>query len=243
MLHQASKSDTAGARILVVDDDPELRHFLTQEMMLQGYTCDTAAGGAQALAKIREGEWDLVLLDWSLPDFSGLEVCRQTRATQPNTPILMLTAHDDIRERVEALDAGADDYLTKPFSIEELMARTRARLRRKGLEEANRYADRLQVGDLVLLANSRDVRRGDDEIKLSAREFDLLHHLMQQSGRVCKRQEILAAVWGPTFVGDDNLLDVYVRYLRKKLEPPGKPTLIQTVRGIGFIAKQGTIKA
>lgn len=232
----------AGAWVLVVDDDPELRQFLRQELEHEGYGCNTAASGTQALTKIRSRQWDLVVLDWTLPDFSGVEVCRRMRATQDSTPVLMLTARDDVKERVEALDAGADDYLTKPFSIEELLARVRARLRRKGLDQTGSDG-LLRLGDLELNPASHEVQRGGEIITLTVREFELLQHLLEHSGQVRKRQEILEAVWGPTFVGDDNLLDVYVRYLRRKLEPSGKPTLIQTVRGVGFMAKEGPLKA
>jgi two-component system response regulator MprA len=237
----ASSSEPA-PRVLVVDDDPELRQFLRQELEVEGYGCDTAAGGTQALTKIRNSNWDLVVLDWTLPDFSGVEVCRRMRGAQDTTPVLMLTARDDVKERVEALDAGADDYLTKPFSIEELLARVRARLRRKGLDQGSGDGV-LRLGDLALNPGSHEVNRGGEEINLTVREFELLQHLLEHSGQVRKRQEILESVWGPTFVGDDNLLDVYVRYLRRKLEPAGKPTLIQTVRGVGFMAKEGTLKA
>lgn len=230
------------SRVLVVDDDPELRHFLRQELEIEGYCCETAAGGAQALGKIRNESWDLVILDWTLPDFSGVEVCRRMRDHHDSTPVLMLTAHDDIRERVEALDAGADDYLTKPFSIEELLARARARIRRKTMDQTS-SDNLLRLGDLEMNPTTREVRRGEEQINLSVREFELLHHLLTNCEQVQKRQEILNAVWGPTFIGDDNLLDVYIRYLRKKIEPVGRPTLIQTVRGIGFIAKEGAIKS
>lgn len=238
----SSKLDTEKCLILVVDDDPDLRHFLSQELEVEGYICENAAGGAQALTMVRNQRWDLVILDWTLPDLSGVDVCRRMRASQDTTPILMLTAHDDIQERVEALDAGADDYLTKPFSIAELMARVRARLRRKGLEDSDIGLNILKVGDLELSVTSREARRGTVTIKLSVREFELLHYLLKNSGRVCERRKILETVWGETFIGDDNLLDVYIRYLRRKIERPGLPTLIQTVRGVGFMAKEGEIK-
>jgi two-component system response regulator MprA len=153
------------------------------------------------------------------------------------TPVLMLTARDEVRERVEALDSGADDYLTKPFSIEELLARVRARLRRTGLDESE--DGWLRIADLAVNPASREVSRGDEPIHLTAREFDLLLHLMRHPNQVQERRSILDSLWGTNWVGDDNLLDVYVRYLRKKLEPPGKPTLIQTVRGVGFMIKEG----
>ena len=224
-------------RLLIVDDDPELRNFLSTELRVEGYSCDEAATGQQALGQIRSQPWDLILLDWTLPDFSGVEVCRRMRQGGISTPVLMLTARDEVRERVEALDSGADDYLTKPFSIEELLARVRARLRRTGLDEPE--DGWLRVSDLAVNPSSREVMRGEQAIHLTAREFDLLLHLIRHPSQVQERRSILDALWGENWVGDDNLLDVYVRYLRKKLEPPGKATLIQTVRGVGFMLKEG----
>jgi two-component system response regulator MprA len=227
-------------RLLIVDDDPELRNFLSTELRVEGYSCDEAATGQQALSQIRSQPWDLILLDWTLPDFSGVEVCRRMRQGGITTPVLMLTARDEVRERVEALDSGADDYLTKPFSIEELLARVRARLRRTGLDEPE--DGWLRVSDLAVNPSSREVMRGQQSIHLTAREFDLLLHLIRHPSQVQERRSILDALWGENWVGDDNLLDVYVRYLRKKLEPAGKPTLIQTVRGVGFMLKEGPVR-
>ena len=224
-------------RLLIVDDDPELRNFLSTELRVEGYSCDEAATGQQALGQIRSAPWDLILLDWTLPDFSGVEVCRRMRQGGISTPVLMLTARDEVRERVEALDSGADDYLTKPFSIEELLARVRARLRRTGLDEPE--DGWLRVSDLAVNPSSREVMRAEQPIHLTAREFDLLLHLIRHPSQVQERRSILDALWGENWVGDDNLLDVYVRYLRKKLEPAGRPTLIQTVRGVGFMLKEG----
>ena len=227
-------------RLLIVYDDPELRNFLSTELRVEGYSCDEAATGQQALGQIRSQPWDLVLLDWTLPDFSGVEVCRRMRQGGISTPVLMLTARDEVRERVEALDSGADDYLTKPFSIEELLARVRARLRRTGLDEPE--DGWLRVSDLAVNPSSREVISGEQAIHLTAREFDLLLHLIRHPSQVQERRSILDSLWGENWVCDDNLLDVYVRYLRKKLEPPGKPTLIQTVRGVGFMLKEGPVR-
>jgi len=230
----------APARLLIVDDDPELRNFLITELKVEGYLCNEAATGQSALGRIRSESWDLVLLDWTLPDFSGVEVCRRMRQGGISTPVLMITARDEVRERVEALDSGADDYLTKPFSIEELLARVRARLRRSGLNEAEDGV--LRIADLSLNTGSREVSRAGRPIHLTAREFDLLLHLMRQPNQVQERRNILDALWGTDWMGDDNLLDVYIRYLRKKLEPPGSVTLIQTVRGVGFMIKEGPVR-
>jgi two-component system response regulator MprA len=224
-------------RLLIVDDDPELRTFLSTELAVEGYRCKEAASGQQALGLIRGQPWDLVLLDWTLPDFSGVEVCRRMRQSNINTPVLMLSARDGVRERVEALDSGADDYLSKPFSIEELLARVRARLRRSGLDEPK--DGWLRLADLAVNPLSHEVSRGEEAIHLTAREFDLLLLLIRHPNQVQERRAIVNALWGENWVGDDNLLDVYVRYLRKKLEPAGRPTLIQTVRGVGFLLKEG----
>ena len=229
------------ARLLIVDDDPELRHFLRTELEIEGYSCGEAASGQQALMQLRESRWDLLLLDWTLPDFSGVEICRRLRGSDDQTPVLMLTARDDVRERVEALDAGADDYLTKPFSIEELLARVRARLR--NASKASSEPETLQLADLQLTAASREVSRGGESISLTGREFELLHLLLRQPNQVHGREAILNAVCGEQWVGDDNVLDVYIRALRRKLERDGRPTLIQTVRGVGFMLKEAPPRA
>jgi len=230
----------AGSRVLIVDDDPDLRQFLLGELSADGYACELAATGQTALIAFRQQPFDLVLLDWGLPDFSGLEVCQRIRANQQTTPVLMLTAHDDVAERVRALDAGADDYLTKPFSITELLARVRALLRRAQLSAGD--ATSFSVADLSLDLLRREVRRDGAAIELSQREFELLSYLIREPERVHARQAILEAVWGAPFIGDPNLLDVYVGYLRRKIEKPGLPQLIHTVRGVGFTLKQGNCR-
>jgi two-component system response regulator MprA len=241
-LSQPESEQPAGvSRLLIVDDDSELRLFLRQELELEGYVCEEAANGQQALGLMRSQGWDLVLLDWGLPDFSGLEVCRRLRQGDAATPVLMLTARDEVCDRVAALDAGADDYLTKPFSLDELLARVRARLRRNELI-IQEGPELLKLADLEINPASHEVSRAGVMLKLSLREYELLQYLVRNSGQVLARQQILREVWGDTFIGDDNLLDVYVGYLRRKLEVPGLPTLIQTVRGVGFMAKQGPIK-
>ena len=220
------------ARLLVVDDDPDLREFLTSELGVEGYSCEEAGSGQDALLQLRRERFDLVLLDWGLPDFSGVEVCERLRTSNITTPVLMLTAHDDVTERVMALDAGADDYLTKPFSINELLARVRAQLRRAQLSQGE--SSEFILGDLSLDLMRREVRRDGALINLSQREFELLSFLIREPEKVHPRQEILEAVWGSPFIGDPNLLDVYVGYLRRKLEKPGLPRLIHNVRGVGF---------
>jgi two-component system response regulator MprA len=173
-----------------------------------------------------------------------VEVCRRIRASGITTPIVMLTGRDGVQERVEALDSGADDFMLKPFSVEELLARLRAHLRRSSYgQEEEDNSERLIYADLILDTATREVSRSGEAITLSVREFELLRHLMASPNRVLERQAILRAVWGENHFGDDNLLDVYVRYLRRKLEPAGRPTLIQTVRGVGFMLREGDVRS
>lgn len=236
--HSHPAADPDGRQqVMLVDDDGRLRQFLAGELEVEGYAVREAADGQSALMALRDDPGDLILLDWQLPDFSGVEVCRRIRAGGVTTPIVMLTGRDTVQDRVEALDSGADDFIIKPFSVEELLARLRAHLRRRGYGQGN--GERLQFADLVLDAATREVNRAGTAINLSVREFDLLRHLMGSPNRVLERQAILRAVWGDNHFGDDNLLDVYIRYLRRKLEPPGLPTLIQTVRGVGFMLREG----
>jgi two-component system response regulator MprA len=231
-------------RVLLADDDPRLRQFLELELGEEGYAVRSCSDGIEALTAIRQDAPDLVILDWMLPDLSGVEVCQRLRSTGLQLPVLMLTGRHAVRDRVEALDAGADDYLVKPFSIEELLARLRALGRRAPAPGAGTQAlqEVMVLEDLRLNLASHEVTRGGAVVHLSHTEFQLLRCLLAEAGRVQSRQSLLEQVWGDDFMGDDNVLDVYVRYLRRKLEPPGKPTLIQTVRGVGFLLKAGAIK-
>ncbi|MDP6320901.1 MAG: response regulator transcription factor [Prochlorococcaceae cyanobacterium ETNP7_MAG_30] len=230
-------------RILLVDDEPRLTELLRLELDVEGYEVSVAENGASGLIKARsEPPPNLIILDWNLPDFTGVDVCQRIRSSGIKTPILMLTGNDDVTDRVKALDAGVDDYLTKPFSIEELMARLRAMKRRA--EKFSRETDveqipeTLQVADLKMNTSTRDVTRGERTIQLSVKEYELLHFLMIGAGKVHERDAIMKAVWGEDFFGDDNLLDVYIRYLRQKVEQKDACTLIHTVRGVGFILRQ-----
>ena len=229
----------SSASLLIVDDDPSLRQFLRAELELEGYKCEEAATGQQALVLIRAQSFDLLVLDWTLPDFSGVEICRRLRSSHNATPVLMLTGLDGIEDRVKALDAGADDYLVKPFSIEEL----RALLRRSTSQDAAKLPQILYLADLELNTASHEVSRGGREISLSSKEYQLLLQLLLQANAVVEREALLAAVWGHDFYGDPNVLDVYIRYLRQKLESQGSPTLIQTVRGVGYMLKQASPKS
>jgi len=229
-------------RVLVVDDESRLTELLKLELDVEGYDVEVASDGATGLIRAKSSPSpDLIILDWNLPDFSGIDICQRIRAGGLTTPILMLTGHDEITDRVMALDAGVDDYLVKPFSIDELMARLRAMHRRadsfSGPSSSNPVQEDLQVGDLLMNTRTRDVTRGERRIQLSVKEYDLLNFLLRGAGRVLERQEIMRGVWGENFYGDDNLLDVYIRYLRQKVEEPDAPTLIHTVRGVGFILR------
>ena len=231
------------SRLLIVDDDPELLRFLIEELSGAGHQCSGCDNGQDALLRWRQEQFDLVVLDWTLPDFSGVELCRRLRSSGNTTPVLMLTARDEIDERVRALDAGVDDYLTKPFNLKELHARVRARLRRGGYEqEARADSGPLELGDLKIDPIERTVLRAERSITLSQREFELLRFLVQHADAVQQRQSILDAVWGSPFVGDPNTLDVYMGYLRKKVEQSGSPLLLHTVRGVGFMARVGDPK-
>ncbi|QNI51877.1 two-component system response regulator RR class I (RRI)-CheY [Synechococcus sp. RS9915] len=230
-------------RVLVVDDEPRLTELLSLELDVEGYDVDIASDGATGLIRSRsEPAPDLIILDQNLPDFSGIDICQRIRAGGICTPILMLPGHEEVSDRVTDLDAGVDDYLIKPFSIDELMARLRAMQRRaeafSGRNEPGQEAVQLRVADLSMDTRTRDVKRAGRSIQLSVKEYDLLNCLMRGSGRVLERQEIMRAVWGENFYGDDNLLDVYIRYLRKKVESKDAPTLIHTVRGVGFILRE-----
>ena len=230
-------------RVLLVDDEPRLTELLQLELDVEGYEVSVAENGASGLIKARSEPYpNLIILDWNLPDFTGVDVCQRIRSSGINTPILMLTGHDDVTDRVKALDAGVDDYLTKPFSIEELIARLRAMQRRAGKFSGKTVAEEipetLQISDLKMNTSTRDVTRGDRKIQLSVKEYELLHFLMLGAEKVHERDAIMKAVWGEDFFGDDNLLDVYIRYLRQKIEQKDAATLIHTVRGVGFILRE-----
>lgn len=221
--------------ILLVEDEVKLAQFVKLELEYEGYQVTVANDGLGGLAAARELSPQLVLLDWMLPGLTGIEICRRLRQTQDKVPIIMLTAKDEISDRVKGLDAGADDYLVKPFSIEELLARVRAGLRRNQEQQA---AILLQFSDLTLNRSTREVFRSDRLIELTAKEFDLLEYLLAHPRQVLTRDQILERVWGYDFMGDSNIIEVYVRYLRLKLESEQDARLIQTVRGVGYVLKE-----
>jgi two-component system response regulator MprA len=219
--------------ILVVDDDPEIVSFIKRGLIYEGYRVDTAVDGTEALTKARDKEPDLVILDIMMPGIDGVEVSKRLRQAS-DIPILMLTAKGTVADRVEGLESGADDYLVKPFAFDELLARVRALLRRRQPREG----EVLRFSDLSLDTATREVKRGNEIIELTAQEFDLLELLMRHPCQVLIRDRIYERVWGYDFDGESNVIEVYVSYLRSKLEASGKPRLIHTVRGVGYVLKE-----
>jgi two-component system response regulator MprA len=220
-------------RILVVDDDPNILSFLKRGLVYEGYIVDTASNGTEALAKARESEPELVILDIMMPGIDGIEVCKRFRQVSA-VPILMLTAKGTVADRVVGLDSGADDYLLKPFALDELLARMRALLRRR----QPRDRELLRFSDLSLDTAAREVKRGDEVIELTSQEFELLELFIRHPRQVLNRDVIYEKVWGYDFGGESNVIEVYVRYLRSKLEASGKPRLIHTIRGVGYVLRE-----
>jgi two-component system response regulator MprA len=221
-------------RILVVDDEPQLRRALERALKLEGYEVELAADGDEALAAVGGRAPDAIVLDVLMPNRDGLETCRELRSRGDRTPVLMLTARDAVKDRVDGLDAGADDYVVKPFALEELLARLRALLRR-GDAAGN---GELTYADLSLDPATREVRRGDRRIELTKTEFALLEQLIRHPRVVLTRSQLFEAVWGYDFGPRSNSLEVYVGYLRRKTEADGEPRLIQTVRGVGYSLRE-----
>ncbi len=220
-------------RILVVDDDPGILNLLKRGLAYAGYTIDAASNGAEALAKAMEREPDLVVLDIMMPEIDGMEVCRRLRQAS-DIPILMLTAKGTVADRIAGLDGGADDYLLKPFSLDELMARVRALLRRCTASNG----EILRFSDLSLNTVTREVKRGNRKIELTAQEFDLLKLFLMHPRKVLGRDFIYEKVWGYDFGGDSNVIEVYVRYLRSKLEADNQMRLLHTVRRVGYVLRE-----
>lgn len=219
--------------ILLVEDDPKLARFVAEELKLEGYQVTVAETGLDGLMRARDQQPDLLILDWMLPGLSGLDLCLRLRSTGVQAPIIMLTAKDEVPDRVAGLNAGADDYVTKPFSIEELLARVKARLRRTHPEEP----DSLIFEDLTLNRLTREVYRASHRIDLTAKEFDLLEFLLRSPRQVISRDQILEKVWGYDFMGESNIIEVYIRALRIKLEANNPKRLIHTVRSVGYVLR------
>jgi DNA-binding response OmpR family regulator len=222
------------ARILLVDDEQLITDSLSYSLKREGFEVDIAADGISAIQAVEETRPDLIVLDLMLPDISGFEVCRRLR-TFTTTPVIMLTARGEEIDRVLGLEVGADDYLAKPFSFRELLARIQAMLRRVQLDRQTPQPQHVSMGQLSMDPVARRVYKGDQEVQLSAREFDLLAILMKNAGRAMSRDELIKLVWGDDWVGDPRTLDVHVRWLRLKIEEdPATPQFIQTVRGFGY---------
>ncbi len=220
-------------KILIIEDDEAILRILRRGLAFESYQVETAVNGQEGLQKFREYHPDLVILDWMLPGMDGLEVCRRLRSAGP-VPILMLTAKDTINDRVQGLDAGADDYLVKPFELEELLARIRALLRRTQPERI----PVLTFSDLALDTSSRQAIRNGREIQLTAKEYDLLELFLRHPRQVLTREVIFDRVWGYDFGGESNVLDVYIRYLRQKLVVGDEAQLIHTARGVGYVLRE-----
>ena len=226
------------SKILIIEDEEHLAHFVELELKHEGYETYACESGRTGLEVALSEEWDAILLDLMLPDLNGLEVCRRVRQVK-NTPIIMMTARDSVIDRVSGLDHGADDYVIKPFAIEELLARLRAVLRRVDLESEYNSSKQTTVSyrDLVIEKENRVVRRGDEIIELTKREYELLLTLMENVNVVLARDVLLKEVWGYESQIETNVVDVYIRYLRNKIDRPGEDSYIQTVRGTGYVMR------
>ncbi len=221
--------------VLIVDDDPKLLKMLERTLVYEGFQVATARDGNAALAEVQARRPDVMVLDWLMPGMDGLGVLEHLRDAGDKTLILMLTARDAIENRVEGLESGADDYLVKPFAPAELLARVHALLRRPAVVARD---ETLAYADLSLDQVTRDVRRGSRALELTAKEYELLRYLLRHPKQVLSREQILQEVWGYDFGGDDNVLEVYIGYLRKKTEAGGEPRLIQTVRAVGYVLRE-----
>ncbi len=232
---QLTRPDGTSIRILTVDDETSLTELLSMAMRYEGWDVVTAHSGLTAVQAARESRPDAIVLDMMLPDFDGLEVMRRIRTEQPDVPVIFLTAKDAVDDRIQGLTAGGDDYVTKPFSLEELIARLRGLLRRTGATQA-KPGSQLVVGDLVLDEDSHEVTRAGEDIGLTATEFELLRFLMRNPRRVLSKAQILDRVWNYDFGGQANVVELYISYLRKKIDA-GREPMIHTLRGAGYVLK------
>ena len=230
-----TRADGSPLRVLVVDDEVNIAELLTMALRSEGWEISTAHTGRDAVATAKDVRPDAIVLDWMLPDFDGLEVMRRVRQQQPDVPVLFLTARDSVEDRVAGLTAGGDDYVTKPFSLEEVVARLRGQLRRSGATQ-RRENPVLAVGDLTLDEESHEVVRAGEEISLTATEFELLRFLMRNPRRVLSKAQILDRVWNYDFGGQANVVELYISYLRKKIDA-GREPMIHTMRGAGYVLK------
>ena len=223
-----------GSKILIVEDERKIARFLALELEHEGYAVELAFDGRDGLDKAAEGSPDLIILDLMLPQLSGIEVCRRIRHSS-DVPIIMLTAKDDVSDKVMGLDMGADDYMTKPFAIEELLARIRVALRKPRAGRQQEEHNAIRIGQLTLDTSNYSVSFGNEPVTLTKKEFDLLHYLMAHQGRALTRDELLNDVWGYEYAGDTNIVDVYIRYLRNKIDVPFGVKTIQTIRSVGYM--------
>ncbi|MGW8441623.1 response regulator transcription factor [Paenibacillus sp. S33] len=230
--------------VLVIDDEEKISRLLQLELSHEGYAVEIAQTGREGLEKALAGKWDIIILDVMLPEMNGVEVLKQIRKVDNHTPVIMVTARNTTPDKVSGLDEGANDYITKPFEIEELLARMRASMRHQmeptatALQEEDKPPSRLQVDSLVLERKTRLVVREGNRIELTPKEYDLLLYLMEHKNQVLQRDQMIQDVWGFDFVGDTNVVDVYIRYVRKKIDYGYKKKLIKTVRGVGYCIRE-----
>ncbi len=220
-------------KILIIEDEKKIARFMELELIHEGYKVIVKENGIDGLDELKQGDFNLLLLDIMLPGIDGLEVCRRLRKFS-DIPVIMVTARDGIPDKVKGLDKGADDYITKPFAIEELLARIRAQLRRNKNEADNNI---IQFADLVMDTDKYQVKRGEELIELTKKEYDLLYYLLNNKGIVVSREQLLNNVWGYDYTGETNIVDVYIRYLRSKIDDHHENKLIHTVRGVGYVLR------
>lgn len=227
-------------QILIIEDEEKIARLLEIELSFEGYETKKVYDGYEGFAAFQEQEWDLILLDVMLPGISGIEILRRIRSSASDVPIILLTAKDAIEDKVAGLDLGANDYVTKPFQMEELLARVRAHLRQKNNDNNNeeRQIDWLQFKEIKVSEETREVFHGENQVSLTPREFDLLVYLISHTRIVLNREQLLNNVWGYDYIGDTNVVDVYIRYLRNKMDKPFGTKYIQTVRGVGYVLKE-----
>ncbi|MEK4522992.1 response regulator transcription factor [Psychrobacillus sp. FSL W7-1493] len=227
-------------QILIIEDEENIARVLQLELEFEGYSVEIAYTGTDGLIKYREKPWDLVLLDLMLPGLNGLDVLRRIRATEAKTPVILLTAKSGLEDKVKGLDLGANDYVTKPFEIEELLARVRSAIRfNKYSASVSDQVDNVHVfHSITLNEQTREITNDGEQVNLTPREYDLLLYLIKHPNQVLSREQLLDAVWGFDYYGDTNIVDVYIRYVRKKLEEKNCSSFIQTVRGVGYVLKE-----
>ncbi|MCM3389413.1 response regulator transcription factor [Ureibacillus chungkukjangi] len=235
-------------KILIIEDEENIARVLQLELEFEGYEADVAHTGTSGLIKYREGSFDLILLDLMLPEMHGLDVLKRIRATEQNTPVILLTAKSEVDDKVKGLDLGANDYVTKPFEIDELLARIRNSIRFSKMKNPKSLADEkdthlVSYGPLSIHEQTRDVLYFEKPVELTPREYDLLLYLLKHAKQVLSRQQILEAVWGFDYFGDTNVVDVYIRYIRQKLESVNPTAIIKTVRGVGYVLKESNHEA